>query len=217
MQREQRRFLYNPTEATRDSSTTLGHKKHLRLGRHPRLHFSASRSSSRPVTEQKLSELTSVLAAWQAPGPIRIHRLATPEGRARVGKSCDTFPNNGHRADMSEARGNEKMDVVIFAALPFVTDKDLRAPIGCAAIKTLCESRRRKASLRTSLFQCFHTPGGTGAVAHPHQTKSHLPTQATARDFGTNVQVRSYLEGSPKCGCTLASDTGSATLREPSA
>lgn len=43
------------------------------------------------------------------------------------------IPNDGHRADMSAQRGNEKMDVVIFAALPFVTDKESRAPIGCAA------------------------------------------------------------------------------------
>jgi hypothetical protein len=83
----QRRFLYDPTEATVIPQQTLGHKKHLRLGRHPRLHFSASRSSSRPVKQQKhskLPELTSVLAAWQAPGPIRIHRLATPEWRVWV-------------------------------------------------------------------------------------------------------------------------------------
>ena len=64
------------------------------------------------------------------------------------------------------------MDVVIFAALPSVTDKESQAFIGCAARIRLAdpgEARRRKASLRTSLF---HTPGGTGAVAHP--TKLNL-------------------------------------------
>ena len=57
-------------------------KKHLRLGRHPRQHFSGlqTRQTAHQPTKQSTAalELASVLAAWQ--GALSIHRLATPEG-----------------------------------------------------------------------------------------------------------------------------------------
>ena len=108
---------------------------------------------------------------------------------------------------MSAHRGNEKMDVVIFAALPFVTDKESRAPIGCAAqirpIRPWWSAEKGK--LAANIL--FHRPGGTWRRSTPSPPTLNLiyRPKRSSRDFGILPALLGWiLSSSPKCGSAAA-------------
>ena len=115
------------------------------------------------------------------------------------------------------------MDVVIFAALPFVTDKEPRAPIGRAAqirpIRPWWSAEKRK--LAANIL--FHRPGGTWRRSTPSPPTLDLiyRPKRSSRDFWHYLCIVRldliFAEVWKRRRCTLASDTGDAALRKPSA
>lgn len=110
------------------------------------------------------------------------------------------------------------MDVVIFAALPFVTDKELDALIGCAA-QISTDRPWRSAEKESLLCISFSTrPVEPAPSTSPPKLNLIYRTGAQAKLVGLALiacSVRSYLRR--KRSCTLAADTGDAALRELSA
>lgn len=171
--RGRRRFLYDSRLHTTElpcSSTTLGLKKQLRLGRHPRLHFSASQTSNRAAHDEAHQTIASSsrasLRSRGVAGRLRIHRLATPEGG--VGKDA-THPKHGHRADMSALEGMRRWMWSFLLLCPSSLIRNRARPLAAQRKSHRIdpgEARRRESLLRTSFF---HRTGGTCAVAPPHQ------------------------------------------------